>query len=37
MIETANIDGSSRPAIRLGALRLQVKGQARGTEPAGIR
>ena len=37
MIETAKTDGVSRPAIRLGTLRLQVERQARGTEPAGIR
>ena len=37
MIETATTDGASRPAIRFGRLRLQVKGQALGTKPAGIR
>ena len=37
MIETAKTDGASRPAIRRGTLRLQIEGQVRGTEPAGIR
>ena len=37
MIETATIDGASRPAIRRGMLRLQIEGQVRGTEPANVR
>ena len=37
MIETANTDHASRPAIRQGTLRLHIDGQVRGNQRMVVR